>query len=229
MSTRVDERVLVYPGCGHDILPILLVSKHRHIQKKFDKACAKAYDVDPSAELIAVLNSVDRFVFFDASPKRLMPNAPTELCLPYPTLDHYVKFQEVFLRMFLRVENLVHHEEEHYFECDVPSFPNFPYRDVSTKKLEWHYSADFYHVESPRLAKMVEKASVAYYHFFPGDALEGDKTIFNFTPNVDTVLVNICYDMKWNKMKREYREKFEANSSSETVRVLLTPELSHPF
>ena len=206
-----NERVLIYPGCGKDITPLLLVTRDRRICKKYEKACSKDRYVDLNVDIMSVLDKVDRFVFFDMSPYFISHNIEI-LCKVYPTFDHFLKYIEVFLKRMLKVVNFVHHEEENYFECDFGK----------NKHLEWHYKADFFNISSPRLSEMVDKANVVYYHGFIHVAYTSETNVYNFTPNIDTALMQEDGTNRWDQ-KRKHEDKFE------NACVLIVPTFEHFF
>jgi hypothetical protein len=161
-----------------------------------------------SPETIAdVLRTVDRFVFFDADPYdaniKYRDRLHTEF---YPTLDHYVKFTEVFLMQTVAFgEDVTHHQDEKYFECNLADLPG--------KKLEFYYDANFFDIDpKSRLHGLMKDAHVLYLQgCYPGESL------YSALPNVDTVLAQeFVKDLKLEK-------KFKRDSEHQHVQVVYHP------
>ena len=100
---------------------------------------------------------VDRFVYIDTLPFNCPhTNSPdsdiAELSPWYPSVDHFIKFWEVYLRTRMSVKSFRNHITRSYFEVE------FSHRNV---KFEYHYCTDFL---NPRIwaQKMIQKANIVY-------------------------------------------------------------------
>ena len=227
MAAASAERVLIYPGSGSDVGPLMLLESKDSLVKTSDAladlvACGEVEKSDSADVIVDIFESVDRFVMFDVVPYIYDPTTRERKLSPvYISFDHYVKFVEVYLKMLVADGNVVHDEKEGYFACTVR-------RTGCKKQLEWHYGADFFHIKpESRLHHLMQTASVVYQQgWFTGKnskAAEAE-SFYSAFPNADTVLMQAMF---MNVNREEVQHKIEKHVTHDRgVRVFLHPSLT---
>ncbi len=220
------ERILVYPGCGTDVGPLMLLTSKGTLVETSDAladlvACAELEKSDSADRIVDIFDSVDRFVMFDMSPYIYHPKTrERRLSVVYTTFDHYVKFVETYLKMLVTDGVVLHNEEEHFFACTVR-------RTGGKKHLEWHYDTDFFNIKpGSRIHRLMQEASVVYQqgYVFEDPSHPDTASLYTSFPNADTVLMQA---MGLDKTREEHQQKFEKHITHDRgVRVVLHPSLT---
>jgi hypothetical protein len=178
-QTSNNERTLIYAGSGTDVAPIVIGTCGYCETENFEKHC-DAKGLDNHKELIDIFESVDRFVFLDIAPYCEFPELNgRRLSGTYPSIDHFVKFWEVYCNHRFYSDNFVHHEEEAYFEMGINN---------GMKTFEYHYGVDFFNVDpDSRISQLMKSANIVYQQgWMPED--EGANAYYTAFPNADTIM-----------------------------------------